>query len=149
MFFAFFRSSLIESYAINIGESLPTLAVFADLWAAIRTNPKLAERITARSTTVQVTVVQSKTSDKVLCVANTHLYFHPDADHIRLLQFRLGLLYVEHVRQEILERRRCREADVSIVFCGDFNSVPECGVYKLMTEKHVPADFVDFSSSKY
>lgn len=37
---------------------------------------------------------------------------------------------------------------VSLVFCGDFNSVPECGIYKLFTTGSVPGNFVDYSSSK-
>lgn len=35
-----------------------------------------------------------------------------------------------------------------MILCGDFNSVPECGIYTLYTQNHVPADFIDWSSSK-
>lgn len=85
-------------------------------------------------------------------MANTHLYFHPDADHIRLLQAAAAFRYVQDVRARILREHAsqiCVEADVSILFCGDFNSTPECGVFRLMTERFVPADFVDFRSSEY
>lgn len=37
---------------------------------------------------------------------------------------------------------------VSIIMCGDFNSVPECGIYRLMTTGQVSQDCVDFRSSK-
>lgn len=86
--------------------------------------------------------------DKYILVANTHLYFHPDADHIRLLQIGLFMLYVKHVREEIVNELEISNDKLSIVFCGDFNSVPECGIYKLMTEQFVPDNFVDFKSSK-
>lgn len=32
-----------------------------------------------------------------IIVANTHQYFHPDADHIRLLQSSMTLTYLEHL----------------------------------------------------
>lgn len=146
IYFCVFR--LIEAFGINIGESLPVLPIFADLWLAISKNKALADRITVRSTAVQVTVLQSNDTDNILCVANTHLYFHPDADHIRLLQFYLGFLYVQHIRDTIAVRLSRPPKDISIVFCGDFNSTPDCGIYRLMTQKHVPAGFVDFGSSK-
>lgn len=83
-----------------------------------------------------------------MVVANTHLYFHPDADHIRLLQIGFFMLYVKHVYEQTILEHKLSEQNISIIFCGDFNSVPECGIYKLMTEKFVPDDFVDFKSSK-
>lgn len=122
------------------------------MWSAISTNEQLAERIRVRSTAVQVTVLRSRSEPaRILCVANTHLYFHPDADHIRLLQFAAAFRYVQSVRERIVADAAIgtTAANVSLVFAGDFNSTPECGVFKLMTEKRVPKDFVDFRSSEY
>lgn len=31
--------------------------------------------------------------------------------------------------------------EISVVFCGDFNSTPECGVYKLFTTNFVPETY--------
>lgn len=95
----------------------------------------------------QVTVLKSKSLEKYLIVANTHLYFHPDADHIRLLQIGFFMLYVKHIWHKTIDDLKLNEQQISIIFCGDFNSVPECGIYKLMTEKFVPDDFIDFQSS--
>ena len=39
-------------------------------------------------------------SKKRIVVANTHQYFHPDADHIRLLQSSMTLTYLEHLVAE-------------------------------------------------
>lgn len=82
-------------------------------------------------------------------IANTHLYFHPDADHIRLLQIGLFMLYIKHIRTELETELNISNDKLSLIFCGDFNSVPECGIYKLMTEQFVPDNFVDFKSSKF
>lgn len=90
-------------------------------------------------------------------MANTHLYFHPDADHIRLLQIGFSMLYIEDIYKQMISELNISNVDdntnlsteISILFCGDFNSTPECGIYKLMTEKLVESDFIDFKSSKY
>jgi 2',5'-phosphodiesterase len=95
-------------------------------------------------------VLKSKDlNNKYLVVANTHLYFHPDADHVRLLQIGLSMLYVEHIVAKTKKNFGVGDNDVALLFCGDFNSVPECGIYKLMTEKFVPDDFADWESSKW
>jgi 2',5'-phosphodiesterase len=39
-------------------------------------------------------------SNERIVVANTHQYFHPDADHIRLLQTGMTLIYLEHLVAE-------------------------------------------------
>lgn len=97
-----------------------------------------------------MSVLKSKHNERLLLVANTHLYFHPDADHIRLLQFAFAMTYVENIYQTLKKTLNSpSDSDIAIIFCGDFNSVPECGIYKLMTENFVPNDFVDWSSSEF
>lgn len=92
--------------------------------------------------------MRSNDTNKMLIVANTHLYFHPDADHIRLLQMALNMKYVEFVYSQMKTKHNLNDDDLTIIFCGDFNSVPECGIYQLMTQKLVNEDCIDFRSSK-
>ncbi len=51
--------------------------------------------------------------------------------------------------KNLREQESLDDQDVGLIFCGDFNSVPECGIFKLFTEKFVGEDFVDWSSSEY
>ncbi|KAK8737192.1 hypothetical protein OTU49_004376 [Cherax quadricarinatus] len=37
------------------------------------------------------------------------------------------------------------EKEVSLIFCGDFNSTPECGVYRLMTTQLIDFDDMDWN----
>ncbi|XP_055913295.1 2',5'-phosphodiesterase 12 [Eupeodes corollae] len=146
----FFRSDrfeMIRTCGLNIGENVPTLPVFRDLWEKIKDNTKLVERLVERATTLQFSVFRSKDTGKILCVANTHLYFHPDADHIRLLQVGFSMLYIENMLKKLPSELNTSEDSISLVFCGDFNSVPECGIYKLMTEKFVDSDYIDWKSN--
>lgn len=142
------RFELVDSFSINIGEQIRQLDVFQQLWEKIKSNEKLVERICDRSTTLQLNLLKFS-SDSYILVANTHLYFHPDADHIRLLQFGFSMLYIENIYKKTYEKYSLQnENQLAIVFCGDFNSVPECGIYRLMTEGFVDKDFIDWSSSK-
>lgn len=146
-FFNSDRFEQVSTHHIQLGASIPCLDAFNDLYMKIKGNSELATRIIERSTALQVTLLRCKENDHYLIVANTHLYFHPDADHIRLLQIGFSMKYVEDVRAKILKEQHVAENGISIIFCGDFNSVPECGIYKLMTEKFVGDSFIDWKSN--
>nr|XP_023022672.1 2',5'-phosphodiesterase 12 [Leptinotarsa decemlineata] len=146
LFYSKERFRLLETNRLVLSEHISTDEQFSDIWEKISTNDKLASRILDRSTTLQTSVLDVLGQDEVLVVANTHLYFHPDSDHIRLLHGGLCIRYLENFVKEM--KRKIPNKRVSLIFCGDFNSVPECGIYKLFTQGEVPKDFIDFQSNK-
>lgn len=85
-------------------QHLATDPLFADIWEKISHNVKLSERILARSTTLQINLLEHFNDDELLLVANTHLYFHPDADHIRLLHGGVAIRYLEYVVKELRQK---------------------------------------------
>ncbi|KAL7734165.1 hypothetical protein ACLKA6_011845 [Drosophila palustris] len=148
MFYRSSRFELLNTYVLHLGDNISSLPIFATLWNKIKDNKQLATRICDRSTTLQLCLFQLKNTKRYVMAANTHLYFHPDADHIRLLQIGFSLIFVEHIyKQAIKEHNIADPQNMGLVFCGDFNSVPECGIYKLMTEQFVDSNFVDWSSN--
>lgn len=102
------RFKHVESQRIVFSERLPEDPLLADIWEKVSKNEQLATRILDRSTTMQINVVESLERDDVLVVANTHLYFHPDADHIRLLHggvaIRLLEDFVEKLKTKVNEQ---------------------------------------------
>lgn len=74
------------------------------MWEKISKNKQLSERILDLATTLQINILESKEFNEILVIANIHLYFHPDADHIRLLQSGLAIKYVENVLNELKEK---------------------------------------------
>lgn len=52
-------------------------------------------------------------------------------------------LYEKYEREMGLDRN-----NFAIIFCGDFNSVPECGMYRLMTERFVGDEMADWQSNE-
>ncbi|XP_016987842.1 2',5'-phosphodiesterase 12 [Drosophila rhopaloa] len=148
IFFRTSRFELLDSKVTHLGSCISELPVFESLWNQIKENTQLAKRICDRSTTLQTCLLRVKETDKYVLVANTHLYFHPDADHIRLLQTGFSMLFIEHlITQAVKDFNICSRQNIGLIFCGDFNSVPECGIYKLMTEQVADESLEDWRSN--
>ncbi|XP_050077298.1 2',5'-phosphodiesterase 12 [Anopheles maculipalpis] len=140
------KFELVEKDGVIISEIVQR---YPEVWNIIRDKKPLVERVENRSSALQLTLLRSKhDARKHLLVANTHLYFSPDADHVRLLQIGFSMLYVREQYERIRQQYNLQESDLALLFCGDFNSVPECGIYKLMTERFVGPDFIDWQSNK-
>lgn len=137
---------MLESYRLVISDELDKNPLFAEIWDKIKTNPKLSERILNRSSVLQVSVLQSLDNNEILVVGNTHLYFHPDSDHIRLLQATAIIKYLENIFSKVQEANNGKRT--SLILCGDFNTVPECGIFQLYTSGYVEENHPDFQSSK-
>ncbi|PSN55444.1 hypothetical protein C0J52_05705 [Blattella germanica] len=110
----------VANHNILLGEELKTNPIFSEIWE-------------------KFVVLDSVDNKERIIVTNTHQYFHPDADHIRLLQTGMTVMYLENLNKE----RR-----VSYIFCGDFNSTPDWGVYRFITTQHIPEDCIDWASNK-
>lgn len=82
----------------------------------VRLSPKLSTLSETQSGSMPISIV----------VANTHLFYHPMAGHIRLLQ----AYAVCHKLDQI--RRQDPERPVPLLICGDFNSDPLSGEFEEM-----------------
>lgn len=133
-------------------ESDRCLAKFDKFRLALESNQNLKKRFMDRHTILQTTLLKLKSlSDKYILLANTHLYFAPDADHIRLLQGSICVKYIEYIRDyymEMLANTRNVKPTISVMLCGDMNSTPDCGLYSLVTTGHVPDDLPDWKSNE-
>lgn len=96
-FFNAQRFKLLDSTRIILAEHINKDPLYADLWEKVEQNPQLCERILQRTTAVQTVTLESKEHNEIILIANTHLYFHPDADHIRLLQSGFIMKHIQHV----------------------------------------------------
>ncbi|XP_072173207.1 protein angel homolog 2-like [Diadema setosum] len=74
-------------------------------------------------------------SSRQLCVANTHLLWNPRRGDIKLAQ--LGLLFAEIERMSHVADSSSSNLYHPIVLCGDFNSLPNCPLYRFVREGHV------------
>lgn len=96
------RFKLLSTETIILGEELSTNEIFSDLWKQVQSNTKFCERILPRTTAVQHSVFETTDeNNEILVVGNTHLYFHPDADHVRLFQGGMIIRYLTHAVDKI------------------------------------------------
>jgi len=127
------KFKLVESFNYVLSEELANNSLLSDVWDAVQKNEQLKERVLSRTTVCQVVVLDVIGKSKRLVVANTHLYYHPDSDHIRLLQITIG----SRLAQNVCRNNTNEVKDACLVYCGDFNSCPGSGVYEFMTEQIV------------
>lgn len=67
----------------------------------------------------------------ILFIINTHLYWHPDACNVRLRQIAYLLNIINDKYNKIKESDR-EINNISLIFCGDFNSLPNTPPHKFM-----------------
>ncbi|XP_039972368.1 2',5'-phosphodiesterase 12 [Xiphias gladius] len=140
----FYRRSkfrLLSRHDIVLSEALTSDPIHSELLEKVSANGALKDNILQRSTSLQASVLEdlNKPGRKV-CVANTHLYWHPKGGNIRLVQMGVALRHLSHVISEVAP-------GAPLVFCGDFNSSPNSGVFQLVSEAVVPQQHADWSSS--
>ncbi|KAM3849795.1 2',5'-phosphodiesterase 12 [Diretmus argenteus] len=140
----FYRRSklrLLSRHDVVLSEALTSDPVHAELLHRVSAYATLKDKILQRSTTLQVTVFEDLNEPpKKICVANTHLYWHPKAGNIRLVQMEVALLHLSHVIAEVAP-------GTPLLFCGDFNSTPNSGLFQLVTQAVVPELHPDWSGA--
>ncbi|KAM6928468.1 2',5'-phosphodiesterase 12 [Xenentodon cancila] len=140
----FYRSSkfrLLSSHDIMLSEALTSDPIHSGLLEKLSANTTLKDKMLQRSTSLQVSVLEDLVQpDRKVVVANTHLYWHPKGGNVRLVQMGVALKHLSHVIGEVAPR-------APLVFCGDFNSTPNSGVFQLLSEGVIPPQHADWSSS--
>lgn len=101
----YFRSRVLGEHHIILSNELRTNPDFKTIWDAVQCNEILKERILDRSTAASATFLKSRDSpEEILIVGNTHLYFHPDADHIRLLQGGMVIYWLQQLKKSLINK---------------------------------------------
>lgn len=142
----FFRKSkfkMVDQHDIFIMEAIQTDPRFEDILQLLKSNEELQQRTLNRQTALQLIVLESlEKSGYFLCAANIHLYFHPTAKSIRLLQTAVCMKQIE----SLMKMYKDQGKEITFTFCGDFNSSPEFGVHQFLTTGYIPADFQEWKA---
>ncbi|XP_043833600.1 2',5'-phosphodiesterase 12 [Dromiciops gliroides] len=140
----FFRRDkfrLLAQHDIAYHQALSGDPLHGALLEQLARYPQARDRVLQRSSALQVSVLQStEDSSKKICVANTHLYWHPRGGHIRLIQMAVALNHLKHVTQVLYP-------GIPILFCGDFNSTPSTGMYSFVSTGSISEDHEDWTSN--
>ena len=112
-------------------EAASTLARDQNLWGILR---KI-------STAAQYALLEvQQGGGRRILVANTHLYFHPGASHIRSLSVAAILAHAA----DLLSRHGLTEEDCPVLVCGDLNSEPDTGAIELLARSSVSAEHYEW-----
>nr|XP_061814620.1 2',5'-phosphodiesterase 12-like [Nerophis lumbriciformis] len=135
------RFKLLSRHDITLSEALTLDPLHTELLEKVSTDDALKEKILKRSTALQVSVLEDLQAGRKVCVANTHLYWHPKGGNVRLVQMAVALRHLSHVIGQL-------QSGAPLLFCGDFNSSPNSGVLQLVTEAAVSRHHADWHGSE-
>ncbi|KAF5285649.1 hypothetical protein FQR65_LT13078 [Abscondita terminalis] len=128
-FFNVNRFRLVESKHLVFSEELGANPLFNDTWEILNDCETLKDTLMKQKTSLQLTILKPLSGNEIIIVANTHLYFHSEATQVRLLQANVVLVYIYDV---YLKYKRQTNHRISVLLCGDFNSVPSSLVYEFI-----------------
>lgn len=87
----------------------------------------LKSRLVPRNTVAVMLKLKDKQTGAVVYVSNTHLYWLPKFNDVKLLQTKILLNALDRFIKET-----STEPDPHVIMCGDFNSTPDLMVYNLL-----------------
>ncbi|NXJ15318.1 PDE12 phosphodiesterase, partial [Odontophorus gujanensis] len=135
------KFSLLSQHDIAFCEALLSDPLHTELRDKLDQYPAVRDKVLQRSSVLQVSVLQSATDpSRKLCVANTHLYWHPKGGNIRLIQIAVALSHIRYVACDLYP-------NIPVIFCGDFNSTPSSGTYGFMSTGGIAEDHEDWVSN--
>lgn len=124
------RYRLLEFKHIVFTRELERRKEFSHICQMLDNNSEVKKEFKAQNTSLQVTVLMDQSTKNVTIIGNTHLYYHPNADHIRLIQAFMATTFLNKIKQRLLREHK----NVAVIFCGDFNSHFEKSLYGFMTQ---------------
>jgi mRNA deadenylase 3'-5' endonuclease subunit Ccr4 len=82
----------------------------------------------------------------IFIIATTHLLFNLNRGDIKIAQTLQTLYSIDRIKEKYRKCHLIKENsyNVNIIFTGDFNSVSNSGVYKLITEGKLNCTSIDY-----
>lgn len=146
----FFKRSmfkLVQAENCVFSESLENDETMEVLKKDLKANPTLWEKVKNRGSCGLLCMLQHRDDDsKLLALANTHLFFHPRAPNVRLVQMQVLLKRLQFKIEEMMEAHSLNKSQVSYMLCGDLNSFPTSGTCQLITSGKLPSNHTDWYS---
>lgn len=141
------RYTLVRSASVPLNYA--TLSSrHADLAAKVAACPEAKEALSAVTTIGAFLVLRDVASNIEVVVGNTHLFFHANACHIRILQIYMLLHWLHEAAATETATTAAPESVRPVVLCGDFNCTHPTGGYRLATTGQVEATHESWEKGK-
>ncbi|CCE82083.1 Piso0_002779 [Millerozyma farinosa CBS 7064] len=132
------RLEILDERRINFGKYITEHAERFSI------TPDLRERMVVRNTVALLLKLRDKTTNKTIYVTNTHLYWSPRFNDVKVLQTKLLL---DSLRDFMAPEDR---KDPCAIVCGDFNCNPNSIVFQLLKTGALRLDACkEFESCSY
>ncbi|VIO91797.1 Uncharacterized protein BM_BM5395 [Brugia malayi] len=122
-----------------------------DIIRLLKSNDELNAMFVSKPAVIQVLVLDSSSlfakESGILLLANTHLYFDPRFEIIKILQALLCARWIVRVATNYANRNP--KAKLHILFAGDFNSTPDGAVYHLLSTGNISVKSDCLAYSQY
>lgn len=131
------KFTLVASHDIELSDSLKNSPLNKELYDKVCQSEGLKDRVLNRQTSLQIMILQStEDAGKNLLVATTHLFWHPKAPHVRMIQTAVCFTFIE----ELLSKYDDEGLKLTVIFAGDLNTEPQDGNTSFITENVISAD---------
>lgn len=121
------KFDVLDSQKINFGEYIMQHHTKFNVTRAT------IERVIPRNTVALLVKLCDKRNGKILYVTNTHLYWSPKFNDVKIIQTKLLLNVLrDFIGKDCLD-------DPCIIMCGDFNSNPSSKVFQLLNTGKIDA----------
>lgn len=95
----------------------------------------VSKRVIPRNTVGLILKLWDKAAQKLVYVSNTHLYWLPKFNDVKLIQTKILLNELSR-----FIRKDGEAQDPCVIMCGDFNSTPDLLVFELLKEGKIKID---------
>lgn len=123
---------LEEVYKVEFGQLAMNSIVKSDL---------LYNRVMNRDNVALLCRMTLKTGGHQILIGNVHIHWDPMFKDVKLLQILLLLEQLANIRQT--------HPGLNMVITGDFNSLPDSGVYEILSKGILPPQHIDFCKYVY
>lgn len=107
----------------------------------------VSTRLIPRNTVALLVQLHDKLTGKTVYVSNTHLYWLPKFNDVKVIQTKILL---NELQRYIKETSSQSDETPHIIMCGDFNSTPDLLVFKLLDNEQISIGSTrEFSSHNY
>lgn len=104
----------------------------------------MLNRVMTKDNIAVAALLESRLTGRRLFVANAHIHWDPTFKDVKVVQTAMLTERIHRILEEVAP-----QAPVPLVICGDFNSLPDSGVYEFLNTGRIGEDHDDLSLRQY
>uniref|UniRef100_A0A914H331 Endonuclease/exonuclease/phosphatase domain-containing protein n=1 Tax=Globodera rostochiensis TaxID=31243 RepID=A0A914H331_GLORO len=120
-----------ENFTVKLSTFLANDPANEDIRSYLTHKPIVSSIVTTRPTILQLIRLRTRHDGHSLLCANTHLYFDPAHEEVKIIQSLLCLRYINKIREQL------NDPSIQVIFAGDFNSEPKSRAVELIRGKEI------------